>query len=392
MAPTYDVLVLGLGAMGSATAAALARRGARVLGLEQHALAHGLGSSGGQTRLVRKAYFEHPDYVPLLHRAYELWDELGDRDGAPLLHRTGLVCAGPAAGELIAGTRRAALRHGLALEELSGDEARRRFPELRLPEDYEVLLEPEGGFVLCERAVVALAEDARRHGARLSTGRRATGWSVDALGPEVRLEGETLRAARLVVTAGPWAGALLPGIGPLAGGGLRVTRQSMAWMTPRDAAPFALGSFPCWAVEDGTPGGGGLHYGFPILPAGLAEGPRGLKAAHHLPGPVTDPESVDRTFGPADEADVRAGLAAFVPAGNGALLEGRVCLYTMSPDGHFIVDHHPEHPAVVLACGFSGHGFKFAPVIGEALADLVLEGRTELPVEFLRLARLTCGS
>lgn len=383
MAASYDVIVLGVGAMGAAAAWALARRGARVLGLEQHAPGHGLGSSGGQTRLVRQAYFEHPDYVPLLRRAYRLWDELGEASGSALLFRTGLVCAGRPDGEFVAGTRRAAREHGLALEELDAEDARRRFPALRLPPGFDVLLEPQGGFVLAERGVEALVRAAEAAGARIEGGRRVLGWEFAGGEVEVRLADGRARAARLVVTAGPWAARWLGDLGL----DLGVTRQTLGWFAPSDPAPFELGAFPCWAVEDARPGAGGLYYGFPILPPALAGGPRGLKAAHHLPGPRVDPEAEPRDWRPADEPALRAGLEAYLPRAAGRLVEGRVCLYTLSPDGHFVIDRHPAEPALCFACGFSGHGFKFAPVVGEALADLALEGRTELEIGFLGSGR-----
>lgn len=385
MSSSYDAIVIGLGVMGAAACAALARRGARVLGLEQHALGHGLGSSGGGTRLVRKAYFEHADYVPLLHRAYELWDELGERNGAALLHRTGLVCAGPPEGELVAGTLRAAALHALPIERVASAEARRRFPELALPERFDVLFDPDGGFVAAESAVMALARDAERHGATLETGRRVSDIRATGDGFRVRVGDIEHACKRVVTTAGPWTSALLAKTGPLVS--LRVTRQVLGWVSPKEPERFALGRFPCWAVEDDAQGFAGLYYGFPIPTEAESHGPRGLKVAHHFPGEEADPDTVDREFHPADEAGFRAALERFVPSGRGPLLAGHVCLYTSSPDAHFIVDHHPAHKGWALACGFSGHGFKFAPVIGEALADLVLEGRTELPIGFLSLGR-----
>ncbi len=383
MSPRPDVIVLGVGAMGAAACAALARRGVRVLGLERHSVPHGLGSSGGQTRLVRKAYFEHPDYVPLLQRAYELWDELGAASGERLLHRTGLVCAGAPSGPLIAGTRGAARLHGLPIEELDLPELARRVPALRLPPDHAALLDPEGGFVLCERAVAAFVREAERHGARIQSGVRALGWSAGPSGVTVRTETEVFSAARLVLAPGAWAPGLLADHGPR----LEVTRQTLGWFAPPDPAPFALGRFPCWAVEHGADGAQGLFYGFPILPAGLAAGPAGLKCAHHLPGARTDPDAVERAPSAADERALRAGPERYLPAAAGPTVAVHVCLYTLSPDGHFVLDLHPAHPEVALACGFSGHGFKFAPVIGEALADLALEGRSALPIAFLGLAR-----
>lgn len=380
---SYDVIVVGVGAMGAATCRELARRGVRVLGLEQLDLAHGLGSSGGQTRLIRLAYYEHPDYVPLLRRAYQGWDALDRELEEPLLHRTGCLYLGPPTGHLVAGTRRAAREHGLELESIDGGALRDRFPQFRLPDSFAALHEPSAGFVLAERALAALAEQALRAGAVLRARERVRSWQVDGDGFVVRTDRGEHRAERLVFTAGAWSGSLLAGLQVP----LRVTRQVVGWVWPPDPAPFELGRLPCWAIEDDAAGFAGIYYGFPLLPAGRYGGERGLKVGHHAPGPGVDPDALDRDASAADEDDFRPALVRYLPDAQGETTALRVCMYTMTPDGHFVLDRHPEHPAVTIACGFSGHGFKFAPVIGEALADLALDGRSELPIGFLGLRR-----
>jgi sarcosine oxidase len=381
MAGSYDVIVVGVGAMGSAACAELARRGARVLGLEQFDIPHTLGSSGGHTRLVRKAYFEHPDYVPLLERSYAGWRALEAASGCELWFPTGLVYAGPSGGEVVAGVLRAAAQHDLAVEQPTSADARARWPALRVPEHYECLHEADAGFVLCERAVAAFARVALDRGADLRAREEALGVRAEPNGVEVRTARGTYRARRLVVTAGGWAPALLAELGVP----LRPTRQVVAWTWPAEPAALALGSFPCWAIEADEPGGG-LWYGFPLLPAALAAG-GGTKVGLHRIGPTVDPDRVDRTPSASELDELRAGLRRLLPAADGEVLAAHVCLYTMSPDGQFVVGVHPARTAVVVACGFSGHGFKFAPVMGEALADLALEGRTALPIGFLRPER-----
>jgi sarcosine oxidase len=363
MSSCFDVIVAGVGAMGAATCSALARRGVRVLGLERFDIPHALGSSGGHVRLIRKAYYEHPDYVPLLELAYRQWRALELRTRSSLLFPTGLVHAGRPDGELIAGVRRAASRHGLGIAALDAQELAARMPPLQLPEGYVAIFEADGGFVLAERSIVAFAQDALAHGAELHAQERIVHFEARERGVRVVTERGAYDAARLVITAGPHAPRFLADLGVA----LRVTRQVVGWVRPLREAPFAYGAFPCYAIEGDPAEGGGLHYGFPALPASFGAGPPALKVGHHALGPLTDPELLDRGLAAGDESGFRAGLARHLPDANGPLLAA--------------------HASIALASGFSGHGFKFAPVIGEALADLALEGRSALPIGFLSLAR-----
>ena len=384
MSERYDVIVLGVGAMGAATCSALARRGHRVLGIERYDLPHALGSSGGQTRLIRLAYYEHPDYVPLLRRAFAAWDELAERSGVELLQRTGLLYLGPPQGHVITGTLRSVAEHGVPCERLDRDQAARRFPQFRIPEGFATLFEPGAGFVLCERAISALADEALRAGACLRARERALEWSAGTDGVRVRTDRGSYQASELVITAGPWAPALVTGLGVE----LRVTRQVLGWVWPDDPDRFALGAFPCWAIEDDAPGFAGIYYGFPLLPADRFGGERGIKLGHHALGASADPETLDREVAAADEADFRPALERYLPsAGAAPTLAAKVCMYTATPDEHFVVDRHPLHERLTIGCGFTGHGFKFAPAIGEALADLAVERSSELPIGFLSLSR-----
>jgi sarcosine oxidase len=378
MSDRYDVIVFGVGAMGSATCYELARRGVRVLGLEQFDIPHDKGSSHGFSRLIRLAYYEHPDYVPLLRRAWDRWGELETAAGQTLLHRTGVLYLGAPTSTFLAGCVRSAELHGLALERLTRADAGRRYPQFRVPDDFIGLFEPTGGFLLSERCIAAHARLAIAAGAGIRGRKAVRSWEVDGSGVSVpTADGSTFRADRLVFCGGAWSDKLVTDLGVP----LKVSRQTLGWVRPKDPSAFDIVRFPCWMIDiDGD----ACHYGFPMLP----DGPPGLKIAKHFVGPRTDPDTLDRTPRPEDDADYRDCLKDYIPMADGPVLSQRVCMYTNSPDGHFILDHHPRWPGrVSIACGFSGHGFKFASVVGEIMADLATVGRTELPVEFLSLKR-----
>ena len=365
-----DVIVVGLGADGSAAAAHLARRGARVLGLEAFARGHTLGSSGGLTRVIRLAYYEHPDYVPLLKRAWTLWRELEAASGESLLRVTGGVYIGPRDGELVAGSLRSARDHGLAHELLDPPALRERLPLFRFEPDWYGLAEAAAGYLLPERCIAAHLAQAERHGAALRFEERALAWRRDGAGVRIETDRGSYRADRLVVAAGAWNARLLPAIAPL----LAVRRVPLFWFEPL-ADREALARLPVYIVEGGAGHG---CYGFPYL------ADQGLKIATHGAGTPADPDTLDREAHPADEAPVRAFIRARLPIADGPTRAAKICLYTVTPDEHFIVD--TDGP-VAFASACSGHGFKFASVIGEVLADLALEGRTSQPIGFLAAAR-----
>lgn len=374
MSATCDVIVLGLGAMGSAACAHLARRGRRVVGLEQFPLVHDRGSSHGETRIIRLAYFEHPDYVPLLHRCYELWDELEAATNQTLFGKTGLLLSGPAESDTIRGARTSAAVHQLTLESLTPSDAAARFQNIHFPDNHEVVFEPYAGYLHVEACVAAHLEVARQAGADLRP--HTTVLNIEPLPDGVRVQTSSgeLTAARLVVTAGAWTAPLLCHLGC----DLQVVRKFVGWFeAPAERFHVDRGA-PCYLIEQPH----GAFYGFPSLDG------QSLKFAEHTGGePVADPMLVDRDCRPDDVSRLATELTALFPGVSGQLLRHSVCLYTLSPDRHFVVDRWHEAPSILFAAGFSGHGFKFAPVIGEALADLTEQGRTDLPIDFLSAKR-----
>jgi len=379
---SYDVIVLGVGSMGSAAAYELASRGHRVLGLEQFSIPHTQGSHAGSSRMIRLAYFEHPDYVALLRRAYERWHQLEEASGEKLLHITGGLYLGRPDSELVDGSIQAAKAYDLPHEVIGPAELRKRFPQFRVPEETVAFYETQAGMLLPEAVVSTQAELAMRSGAVLRGHEPALSWKAQGSGVEVRTASDTYRAKSLIITAGAWSGQVLKELKV----DLKVTRQAMVWFWPRKPMDFALGTFPSWALDlTDRASFRGVHYGFPMLPP--SQGNPGLKAALHWPDEVCDPDAVDRSIRAADVQAVREAIERYIPDGCGPVLAARTCIYTNTSDGHFIVDHHPEHDNVTIACGFSGHGFKFVSVMGQVLADLATKGTTVNPIKFLSLSR-----
>jgi sarcosine oxidase len=377
---TFDVIVVGIGGMGSAAVFELARRGRRVLGLEQFEPGHDRGSSHGQTRIIRTAYYEHPAYVPLVRRAFERWYDLEQRQGRHLLTECGLLSVGLPDTEVIRGVRASAAEHRLPVEDLSAGDLRGCFPQFRFGDEYVGLLERSAGFLYVEECVLAHVREARKLGAVVRAGEPVLSWQAGKGGVSVRTQSGHYSAARLVITAGPWAGRLLEAWGSR----LTVMRQVMLWCGTRDDRQFRRSLFPLFVAE--TPDG--IFYGFPVLDAA-----EGMKTAQHYGAPeLRGPEEVDRTIRPGEEEKVRRFHRDHLPGVDGPVRRAAVCIYTLTPDRHFLIDLHPEHPNVALAAGFSGHGFKFASVVGEVLADLVDNGHTELPIEMFRLSRFTDDS
>ena len=374
MMTRYDVAVIGLGAAGSAALSALARRGARAIGIEQFAPGHDRGSSHGVTRVIRLGYFEHPSYVPLLRRAYQLWRELETASGRKLLHITGIAEIGPPDGTVVPGTLLASRTHGLTHEVLTAARLMERFPAFRVPPDYVGVVQPDGGFVAVEPTIDAQVALARAARAEIRTGTKVDSITAVAGGVRLAMGTHVVTADTAIVAAGAWTKHLLPGL-PLQ---LRVTRQVMAWFEPLDMAPFTGGRFPVFLLESRH----GVHYGFPPHDGD------GVKIAkHHHADEAVDPEDCDRTVSTRDESLIRAAIADHIPAANGRLVTASTCLYTVTPDGDFVIDRMPGASGIIVASPCSGHGFKFAPVVGEILADLATTGITDHDISRFRLDR-----
>jgi sarcosine oxidase len=367
----YDVVVVGVGGMGSAALYHLARRKKRVLGLERFDVPHEHGSSHGLTRIIRLAYFEHPAYVPLMRRAYELWRELEAEADEQLLHVTGIVEAGE---RIYEGTLRACHEHDLPHETIDGRETGRRFPAYRLPPDLPVVFQPDGGFVVPERCIVAHVSGALAAGAVVRARERVLEWEDTGSGVRVTTDRAVVEADRLVLTAGAWSQE----VARLPAGLVRGVRQALAWLQPSDPALFDPARFPVFNLAlDGE-----HFYGFPAF------GIPGFKLGrydHFAAG--GDPDGIPREPTIDDETPVRAFAERYFPAGAGPAIAVKTCLFEPSPDEHFLIDRHPDAPHAVLGAGFSGHGFKFCSVVGEILADLALDGATRHDIGFLRLAR-----
>jgi sarcosine oxidase len=367
----YDVVVVGVGGMGSAALFHLARRRKRVLGIERFEIPHELGSSHGRTRIIRQAYFEHPSYVPLVRRAYELWRELESAAGEQLLFITGAVEGGP---RIFEGAVRSSLEHGLEFEELDGAEAGRRFPAFHLPPELRVVYQRDGGFLLPERCIVAHVAAARELGAEVRSGERVLEWSAGENGVRVRTQRGTVEAERLVLTAGAYS----QDVARLPAGMVVAQRQVLAWLEPRRPELFAPDRLPVFnlALEEGH------LYGFPV------HGGPGFKLGFYDPdGQRGDPDEIPREVDEADEVPLRRFAERYFPDGAGRTLDVKACLFELSPDEHFLIDRHPETELAVVGAGFSGHGFKFCSVVGEVLADIALDGETLHDIEFLRLGR-----
>jgi len=373
----YDTIVIGLGGMGSASAYHLARRGARVLGLEQFEPLHERGSSHGLTRIIRLAYHEHPSYVPLLRRAYELWHDLEADAGRQLLIKTGSLEGGPEDGPMFRGALEAAQLHGLTHEVLGANEVAGRYPTWSgLDPSTKVVYQPDGGFLLSEATMEAHHDGARAAGAELRFGEAVHGWEPAGDSVHVTTGARTYEADRLVICAGAWVRQLVPQLERLA----VPERQVLAWLTPLRPEAFTVARFPVFILDVE----GGSYYGFPTHDG------HGLKLGwyHHFREPI-DPDDPDRSTRPDDEAALRSFVDRHLPDAAGPTEMLKACIFTNSPDEHFIIDRLADAPQVVVVSPCSGHGYKFCSVVGEIAADLALEGGTLHDINLFRLDRFS---
>jgi monomeric sarcosine oxidase len=371
---SYDAIVIGAGGVGSAALFHLARRGLRVIGLDRFPPGHDRGSSHGQTRIIRQAYYEHPNYVPLLFRAYELWHELEVISNEKLFHQVGLMSGGPPAGEIIAGVELAADTHNLPIERLTAREAAERWPGFRVPESFGIVFESRAGYLMVEDCVRAHIAAAKQAGAQLRHGLTVLGWKPNGRGITVDTDEGALTADRLVITAGAWASDLLASLNVP----FQVLRKPLFWYKTSDSGYNVDAGCPCFFFDTLN----GQFYGFP------QSGSSGVKIAEHTGGdPVADPLNVDRTLHTEDRKRVEACITEHLPGVSHECMADAVCMYTMSPDQHFVVGRHADHPQVVFTAGLSGHGFKFTSVLGEIMAELATQEKSRLPIEFLSPVR-----
>lgn len=379
MTRTLDVAVAGMGAMGSAALRALSRRGLRVAGFDRFAPPHAFGSSHGETRIIREAYFEHPAYVPMVQRAWLLWKELErearERDpGARLLLESAGLMLGPPDGELVTGALKSAIEHSLPHERIDAAEVARRVPALVPGSGMVGVWEPRAGVLFPEQCIAAFLETARRHRAELHADEPVLSWRPEGAGVEIRTARGRYLAGRLVLAAGAWLPRLLPDLAlPL-----EVERVPLFWFEPRsDAALFDAGRFPIFILEHERDR---FIYGFPRIGDSV-------KLARHHEGEPVDPDRVRREVGEEEVAPLREVLARHLPAANGPLRASAACMYTNTPDRHFVIDAHPTHSAVTIVSACSGHGFKFAPTIGEIVSDLLVEGFTRWDLGLFGIGR-----
>jgi sarcosine oxidase len=380
---SYDVAVVGLGASGGAALYHLARRGLKVVGLERATSGHEGGSSHGESRIIRLAYFEHPSYVRLAQAAYAGWRALEAASGRGVITVTGILEAGHPGSALVRATLGSAIEHGLVHERLSAREVARRYPAFRLPADWEAVSQPDGGVLSADVAIRLHVAGARAAGADVREQVAVAALEPAASAVRVQLaDGSAIEAGAVILAAGAWMNALAPELTlPLS-----LSRQAVCWFDPREPAVTGPDRFPVFLLDADADResrvGADVIYGFPDF-AGT-----GIKAASHVLGrALASADSARQDAGSADAAPIARQLERLIPAAAGPLRTTKTCIYTSTPDADFIVDRHPSDPRIVIASACSGHGFKFAPVMGEILADLATQGSTERDISRFRLSR-----
>ncbi|WP_396215858.1 N-methyl-L-tryptophan oxidase [Gemmatimonas sp.] len=374
MSTAYDVIVVGVGGMGSAAASHMAARGLRVLALEQFEPGHSHGSSHGLTRIIRLAYFEHPSYVPLLRRAFALWRDLETGLDEPLLHVTGGLDVGWEGSEVFEGSLRSCREHELAHEVLEAHDLTARFPGWSPAENAIAVYQPDAGFVTPERCIAVHTARAIQAGATVLTNIRVRDVVPENGGVRVRTSAGEYTAGQVVLSAGPWMADLAPELAPV----LSPERQVLGWFDIAQPEAFAPSRFPVFVLDAAE----GRYYGFPEY------GVPGFKiGCYHHHAERVHPDTMTRTVSARDEDTLRQAVARYFPQANGAMRQSTTCLFTNTPDEHFIIDRAPSAPQVLLVSPCSGHGFKFSSVIGEICADLVQYDRTSHDISLFRLAR-----
>ncbi len=371
----FDCIVLGTGGIGSAALHCATKKGWKVLGIDQFGPAHNLGSSHGQTRMIRTAYFEHPNYVPLVQRALKNWDEIQCMTPLPLLRRSGLLQIGYEDGAVVQGVLKSAADHSLELERLTAKQVRERYPLIKPNDEHVAIFEQEAGFLRVEKCIATLLKRAMVAGAQYASSTKVIRWEAEIDGTyTVITDKENYRTKRLIVTAGAWSQSLLESLGlPL-----RIVRKQQQWIQSDRVDGHVETGFPCFIVETSSRD---WFYGIPAIDK------LGMKIAEHTGGqPIDSPDGLDRELSEHEVERVKHFVDQHLDFGHYRVIYHDACMYTFSPDEHFIVDRHPEHEGVVFAAGMSGHGFKFAPVLGDQLVELLVsEGDSKM--EFLKLSR-----
>ncbi|WP_432777143.1 N-methyl-L-tryptophan oxidase [Brevibacillus gelatini] len=375
---TYEVIIVGAGSMGMAAGYYLARRGISTLLIDAFDPPHTMGSHHGDTRIIRHAYGEGRQYVPFALRAQEMWAELEQASGVKLFNQTGVLSAGAHDCAFLWEVRESAERYSLPLEVLTAQQVRERWAGIELPDHFYACLEPASGVLYPEKAIHAYRKLATASGATLLTNTKVTSLQMDGEEVVVHTDSESYRGQKLLVSAGAWNAPLLQDLGlsvPLV-----PTRKTIAWFGA-DESLYGADRFPAFVfhLDDS------MFYGFPSIDGA------GVKIGRHDGGQVIDPDTLERTFGCylSDEGDVRSFLETYMPQAAGGLRQGKVCIYTMTPDEHFIIDRHPDSPHIVFAAGFSGHGFKFASAVGEAACQLLIDGESKLDLSMFSLSRFS---
>ena len=377
----YDIIVAGVGSMGASTCYALAKTGAQVLGLEAHLIVNEESSHSGQTRIVRKAYFEHPDYVPLLESAYQGWQQLEQITGRQYYHPVGLAYFGKQGHPLLQSVRNSSEKYHIPLEKWDVQQSAKALPDFSIPITYETIFEPEAGFVCTDQVIAAYHQLATDQGAHFREHEPVIHWEVKHDSVIVHTAKEQYTCQKLILTGGAGNRELLPA----EMGSLKVTRQLISWVRPRNDQHFKLGQLPCWVLAPDDEKG--IFYGFPMIPETYGGIPA-LKVAHHFPGELYHESDLTPAIIETEKQKIRRMMDAFLPDVFTEFVDVTSCLYTYTEDENFIIDFVPEtNQSVITAAGFSGHGFKFVPVIGEVLRDLVIHEQTDQPVRFLKANR-----
>jgi len=376
----FDVIVVGVGGMGSATCYELARRGQRVLGLERFDIGHSMGSSHGDTRMLRLGYFEGQSYVPMVLRAHQLWREIGKKIGEDLLTITGTLDIIEPGLDIVERGEASCKAYNLPYEVLNAQQIMERYPAFHLPHDYRGLFQPDGGYVKSEKAILAFTALAIDAGAEIHPREQVLSFEPTATGGvKVRTNARTYEAGRLVLSPGPWINKFVPALKPVT----QPYRQVFGWFRPLEPELFKKGNFPSFTLKIPE----GHYYGFPLY------GHPGLKVGGpHHGREACDPDTLIRENRPSDEQDMRDCLATYLPAAMGTALQLKVCIYTMTPDEDFIIDLMPEAPQIVVASPCSGHGFKFASAMGEILADLAMDIKSPFDLSPFRISRFAGNS